>query len=313
MTTELTSLRIELSSSGYRAGQAPCAFDTDSGIRVVFSARDKLNRTQPFAVDLTKRDGHWVVSGQTGPLLELGEPGTFDDSGVMPSQVFMEGKKVYLLYVGWNQGQPARYRTSIGVAISYDGGRSFQKCPGPTLDRTPQEPIGVSMPYLVRMDEQLRLYYMSYQSWSLIEGQFEPIYTLRQALVDSADLAGIRELRDVFTPVSQSRALARPVVYWSQDRWKMIFCERAVGNYRQGGDGAYRFGVAESLDQGKTWRPTSAEQAFGQDLMRVVRSLVGTSDKMLAYPYMHVRSDSSLFFFNTDFVSPIHAVVGVRA
>ena len=50
-------------------------------------------------------------------VISLGEPGTFDDSGVMPSWLIPDGDTLRLYYVGWNVIGTVPYRLSIGCGI----------------------------------------------------------------------------------------------------------------------------------------------------------------------------------------------------
>src|SRR5436309_8823016 len=54
-------------------------------LRVYFAALDDAKFGRPGWVDLDARDPTRVLREAEEPLLDLGEPGTFDDSGVVPS------------------------------------------------------------------------------------------------------------------------------------------------------------------------------------------------------------------------------------
>ena len=53
--------------------------------------------------------------------------GPFDDSGAMPSCIVNRGGQKYLYYIGWNRGVTVPSRNSIGLAISDDGGLTFER------------------------------------------------------------------------------------------------------------------------------------------------------------------------------------------
>src|SRR3954469_25650396 len=43
-----------------------------------------------------------VIGTDAEPVLSLGDPGTFDDSGAMPSWVIPNGDSLWMYYIGWN-------------------------------------------------------------------------------------------------------------------------------------------------------------------------------------------------------------------
>ena len=60
----------------------------------------------------------------------------FDETGTMPSWFLPVGDEIWLYYTGWNKSETASYRLGIGLAISRDGGLTFErKYTGPLLDR----------------------------------------------------------------------------------------------------------------------------------------------------------------------------------
>ena len=96
---------------------------------VYAGCRDEHGKTRIARVVLDTSNLHErlpsVAHVDPRPVLSLGEPGTFDDSGVMPSWLAQDGDSLRLYYVGWNVVGTVPYRLSIGVAVSEDGGESF--------------------------------------------------------------------------------------------------------------------------------------------------------------------------------------------
>ena len=75
-------------------------------------------------------------------MLDLGRLGTFDDCGVMPSWILNHDGKKYLYYIGWTVRTTIPYHNSIGLAISTDGGRTFERfSEGPLIGETYSEPF----------------------------------------------------------------------------------------------------------------------------------------------------------------------------
>ena len=122
----------------YAALPVALALDA-STYRIFFSGRDKQNHSLPFFFDLNMKDFS-VKNIQSKPILELGDMGTFDDSGVMPTSIMKFDEQYYLYYIGWNLGVTVPFRNSIGLAVSKDGTRFNKMFNGPVLDRIEAEP-----------------------------------------------------------------------------------------------------------------------------------------------------------------------------
>ena len=112
--------------------------------RIFFSGRDKLNRSLTGYIEVDIYNPHEILKISPQPVLGLGSLGAFDDNGVSPTwMVNLEGKK-YLYYFGWNKGSLVRAAEVSGLAISSDGGDSFQRISrAPVIDRTDAEPYQI--------------------------------------------------------------------------------------------------------------------------------------------------------------------------
>src|SRR4051794_23104034 len=78
------------------------------------------NRVARVVVDTTRMPDEMPTVSHVDhePILSLGDPGTFDDSGVMPAWLIDDGDLVRLYYVGWNVSATVPYRLAIGLALS---------------------------------------------------------------------------------------------------------------------------------------------------------------------------------------------------
>ena len=110
--------------------QVPIAdfIEENNTIKIYFSTRDHSGRSLPNYVLLNADNPKEVLEVGKEPILRLGELGTFDDCGVMPSWlVNRENGAKWLYYIGWNIRDTIPYHNSVGLAISSDNGNSFQK------------------------------------------------------------------------------------------------------------------------------------------------------------------------------------------
>ena len=90
-------------AAGWRSSHAAvpvCSPIDDRHFTLLFSARDRDQHSRPGSavISLANLAG---PAAPRGPLMELGAPGTFDDSGVMPCWFHREGDQHWIYYIGW--------------------------------------------------------------------------------------------------------------------------------------------------------------------------------------------------------------------
>jgi hypothetical protein len=259
-------------------------------LRVYFGPRDTQGRTVTTFIEVEADNPANVLYVHDRPVLSLGNLGTFDDSGAMPSCIVNHAGRKYLYYVGWNRGVTVPYRNSVGLAISDDGGLSFARAyEGPILDRTPTEPYFCASPYAMFDDSTWRLWYASSTGWLTVNGHPEPLYQIKYA--ESAD--GIRWIRNNTTCLEysfQGEANARPCVIKQDGMYRMWYCFRGSVNYRSDKEQSYRIGYAESTD-GIHW-------IRKDDEVGIERSGEGWDSLMMAYPFVYERRGRKYMLYN---------------
>jgi hypothetical protein len=259
-------------------------------IRIYYSTRDKLNRSLTSFIEVNALNPQEVLYLHDKPILDFGNLGCFDDCGVMPSCVVNHDGKKYLYYCGWNTSTTVRYRNSIGLAISEDGGITFRRAfEGPILDRNKDEPHLVVTPHVIVEDGIWRMWYCGCTEWKVVNGITEPQYLIKYA--ESKD--GInweRENRILIPYKYESEAIGRPVVVHENGIYKMWYSYRSIENYRTNKYQSYHTGYAESTDN-VIWERKD-EQA-GLKL-----SEAGWDSEMTAYAYIIDYKDKRYMIYN---------------
>ena len=222
----------------------PVADRHEDFYRVYFSSRDKAGRAQIGFLELDLSDGHRVrrVSGK--PVLGLGTLGAFDDNGVTSSWIVNDSGKKYHYYSGWSLGVTVPFYFYIGLAVSTDGGLTFDRFSrAPVLGRNEVDPYLTASPCVLRDDDRWRMWYVSGTGWEIKNGKPQHRYHIKYA--ESAD--GIHWRREGTVCIDYKSeaeyAIARPCVLKVGRVYKMWYSTR--------GD-AYRIGYAES-DDGIKW------------------------------------------------------------
>jgi hypothetical protein len=244
-------------------------------LRVLFACRDDENRSRIASIDLSARNPAQILRAASEPLLPLGQRGTFDDNGMTPSCVIADGQVRYLYYIGWNPQVTVSYRLAIGLAVSKDGGRTYQRySAGPILDRDRDEPFFNTAPCVVREQGRWRMWYSSCTAWTEIHHRAEPLYHVKYA--ESED--GIRWQRTGIVCIDydqSTQAIGRPWIVRFRDHYGMWFSYRGLADYRTDPRTSYRIGYAESSD-GLHWDRKPDPQGLE-------RSEAGWDSLMLGY------------------------------
>lgn len=259
-------------------------------VRIYFSTRSKAIRSAITFIDVEAANPGNIVYVHDQPVLSAGELGTFDDGGVGPYCVVDVDDKKWLYYGGWNAGVTVAYRNAIGLAVSEDGGLTFQRvCPGAIVDRNQWEPHFTTAAEVMRDHGKWRMWYGSATEWTIIDGKPEPRYQIKYA----ESLDGINWIRDNIVCIkyaSELEANARPCVLREDGIYKMWFCFRGSRGYRTNRAESYRLGYAESPD-GIEW--TRKDGAVGID-----RSDEGWDSVMMCYPYIYTHRGKKYLLYN---------------
>ncbi len=267
----------------------PKAFVMDDRIRVFFTTRDKNNRGRTAYVDVSKDNPLDVIGYSDKPVLDLGDPGTFDDCGVTPSSILKHEDKVYLYYHGWNALQLTPHRLTTGMAVSHDDGHNFQRYSrAPLFDRTDKEPIFSNNPCVLKDGDIWHMWYLCLEKWVPIKGRFEGLFTLYYG--HSKD--GIHWQRDHVVAINKTydhECISNASVIKEDGIYKMWYSYRSVVDFREG-NGAYLIGYAESKDA-KNWTRQD-------DAIQLERPKEGWDSVMLSFPSVVTLNDKRYMFYN---------------
>jgi hypothetical protein len=270
----------------------PFAFNIGEDIyRIYFSSRNELGQSLPYCIEAEVSNGTInFISDVSSQILPLGELGTFDDSGIMPSSLVSHNGLVYMYYIGWNPQVTVSYRLSIGLAISKDNGVTFEKVSnGPICERSLEEPYFNTAPYVIVENGIWRMWYISCTKWDIINGYPEPSYHVKYA--ESKD--GINFVRKNIICIDYddlAKAIGRPCVIFNNDKYEMYFSYRDIVDYRTDRGKGYQIGKALSHD-GLTWEKQYSEAG-------IKLSDNGWDSKMIEYCHVFNHGDFSYMIYN---------------
>ena len=245
----------------------------------------------PAFLDVAVDDPSRVLAICSRPLLDLGLPGSFDEHGIMPVMPVELNGDLLLYYTGWSRlGGKAPYNNSSGVAVSRDGGTTFERLfRGPVLTRSAREPLSATLSWIVvDADGIWHMWYSTGTEWVEGEDRMEPVYVIAQAWSRNG-VEWMRDGRPAVSPLDRFEAQSRPTVLYRRGQWHMWFCHRGSRQFRDGAS-AYRMGYARSTDL-QVWERD--DSAAGIDV-----SENGWDSIMVAYPCVVTTPIGVLMFYN---------------
>lgn len=270
----------------------PTVYKVDeSRLRIYFAARDAVNRTSVSFIDVEADNPNKILYVHDKPVVSPGKLGMFDDMGAMPSHAINVNGEVWLYYLGWNVRNTIAYHNSIGLAISKDGGVTFDKfSEGPLFDRNYIEPYYSAVPFVMREDNVWKMWYLSNTKWVEYKGKSEPFYHIKYA--ESND--GIEWKREGKIAIDYKDehecGIVRACVLKDGCIYKMWYAHRNLEDYREDKSNSYRIGYAES-ENGINW--IRKDDEVGIDV-----SPSGWDSEMIEYPFVYDHRDKRYMIYN---------------
>ena len=240
----------------FEFAQSPQALVCDEFVRVYFSTRSVDEGSGKWLshvafVDFSKnlRD---ILGVSERAVIGPGGLGCFDEHGIFPMNVTRHGDAVYGYTCGWSRRVSVSVDTAIGLAISHDGGLTFQRFgEGPVLASSLHEPYLVGDGFVRVIDGVFHLWYIFGTGWKCYTASEAPERTYKIGHAVSADgVAWLKEdARQIIADqlgVEESQAL--PTVIGIDGRYHMFFCYRQSYDFRKNSARSYRIGHAWSDD-----------------------------------------------------------------
>lgn len=252
--------------------------------RVYFATRDSESRSHVGYAEFDLGAPRETLSLSEEPALAPGPLGHFDDHGVYAASLVERAGELFMYYIGWNPGlRPPLFYASIGLAVSRDGGRSFEKMfRSPVLARGEHDPWMVSAPFVMLEGALWRMWYISGLGWEEAEGgALRSFYHIKYAESDDG-VAWRRDGRVCLDLLPGETNIARPCVLKEGGLYRAWFS-------RNSGAG-YQIGYAESRD-GYVWERKDSEA--GIDL-----SESGWDSEAIAYPWVFVHGGRRFMLYN---------------
>lgn len=241
--------------------QSPQALVFEDFVRIYFSTRAFDHTSRKYLshvafIDVTK-DFRNIVHVSNHTVLPLGELGCFDEHGIFPINPVRCGAEILAYVTGWTRRVSVSVDTGIGLAISKDGGFTFQRVgAGPVLTASQREPFLVGDGFVRIVDGTYHMWYMFGSSWKRYTPDSAPdrIYKIGHATSDDGicwnknTLSRMEGEQIVPDRLGADESQALPTVAFINGRYHMFFCYRESFDFRDASGRGYQIGHAWSDD-----------------------------------------------------------------
>jgi hypothetical protein len=256
-------------------------------LRLFFSSRDADDRMLPTFIDLDVRDPTKILRVCDAPLVGLGRPGTFDDSGVTLGSVVEFNDRVLFYYTGWKRRRVVSFELSIGIIVWDKESDSYSRLfEGPVIAQDKNHPLLVAGPFVMVERGRSKMWYCSGTDWKFPDGNAEPIYTVFYAESDDGINWRPNNQR-VIEYKFDGEVVSAPWVLKSNDKYLMWYSTRSHETRLAK---SYTIGFAESSD-GIFW--TRLDEQAG-----ISRSESGWDSEMICYPAFYPYKDKIYMFYS---------------
>lgn len=254
-------------------------------IRVFCGLRDKYGVSRIGYVDLDAANPSQIKKVSDAPVLDIGQPGMFDDNGLILGDVIPYQDKILMYYVGFQLVQKVKFFAFSGLAESSDKGESFNRIQQtPILDRNEEGVFMRGIHSVSLNNNKFRFWYGAGSGWEIINGKSYPQYNIN--FIDSNTPYNIHGngTRCIFPNASNSEyRIGRPRVFIHRGEYLMSFTYGTT-------DGRYMAGMATSKD-GETWKRNDS-------LLGLNLSENGWDSVHLCYPALITVMEKTYVFYN---------------
>lgn len=255
-------------------------------LRLYTTMCDEQNVGRIGYVDLDPNNPSKILGYSEKPLVDIGQDGHFDDNGVVTASLLEDDGKLYMFYSGYQLCVKVPYLIFTGLAVSVDGGHSFNKITTdvPLLDRVAGECGNRCVPFVIKEKDVYKMWYTSdfEGGWIKTPAKLEPYYDMKY--MESTDL--FNWPNESQTAISfkndDEHGICKATLWKENGLYKMLYSIRHISK-------GYRIGYAESVD-GK--RFTRLDDKVGIDV-----SEQGFDNDMVDFPERIAVKDKVYMFY----------------
>jgi len=153
---------------------------SDEIIRIFASFRDDYGRGRIGFIDVNAANPKEIINVSSNPALDIGDPGTFDDNGLLLGDFVREENEIKMYYVGFQLVKNVKFLAYTGLAISKDNGTSFDRFQTtPIMDRCSNALYIRAIHTVLKENNIYKIWYAVGNGWEYIKGIPYPQYDIR--------------------------------------------------------------------------------------------------------------------------------------
>lgn len=278
--------------------QSPQTLVFENFIRIYFSTRRVEETSGKFIshvsyVDMDKKLQK-IIGFNKSSVISRGSLGCFDEHGIFPFNVVRHQNKILAYTTGWSRRVSVSVDTGIGLALSEDEGKSFQRYgTGPVMSASVGEPYLVADAFVKSINNQLHMWYIFGTKWMRYKPDCDPDRTYKIGYATSTngiDWKRTDALQIIPDLLGEYESQALPsVAYWG-GIYHMFFCYRESYNFRKAAGRGYRLGYARSKDLIEWERDDSQVSSL--------ESEAGWDGEMQCYPHIFECDGTVFLLYN---------------
>ncbi len=249
--------------------------------KIYFSTRNFENKSSVGFIEMDF-EKEKILKISKKPILTFGKIGSFDENGAMGSCIVNYKKKKFLYYIGWSSTKSTPFNWSIGLAISNNNGKTFEKISdGPIISRNRFDPYFVSSPTVIIDQNRWKMWYISSsKGWKTSKNGLIAPYFLKYA--ESKDGIEWKLNEKIAINISKKEiGLGRASVIKEDGIYKMWYSYSAK---------KYRIGYAESKE-GLVWKRIDKNAG-------IIVSKSGWDSDTIEYPCIFNYKNNKIMLYN---------------
>ena len=258
----------------------------DEVIRIYASFRDINGIGRIGYLDLAASDPKNILYISQFPVLDIGNPGQFNDNGIILGDVLRVHDSIRMYYVSFQKVDKIKFYAFSGLAISYDNGNTFLHYSRvPIMDRSEEGIFGRCIHCVIFSGNLFRVWYTSIFDWYFINNKPYPSYNIKY--MESEDGLNFCQKGELCVSCEKNEyRIGRPKVnIINHDQYEMLY---TVGTKDHK---SYNMGYAKSTD-GIHW-------IREDNNMNVLRpSSTGFDSKSVNYPVTVTTKYGTYMFYS---------------
>lgn len=255
-------------------------FLRDNIFRIFFSGRDTNNKSSVGFVDIDIVERKAVEHCQKS-LLIYGDENSFYSHGISIGNVYKNGDKQHILFMGWQIKDNEHWRGDIGRIELINNSTLIINPEIPFMSVDEEDNVSLSYPWVMFHEGIYKMWYGSTLSWDSENG--EMIHVIKYAI--SKD-GGKWQKHGLAIPyeIGVAQAFSKPCVIVDDKGYHMWY------SYRSGTGEKYRIGYAHSKN-GINWQ--RQHEAVG-----ITVSDSGWDSEMICYPFVFDHAGKRYMLYN---------------